>query len=44
MPMPRGPNRSNTMPETGLMKMPTAAAGSMIIPVSNALTPSEVCR
>ena len=41
--MTRGPNLSNTTPEMGLMMMPTAAAGSMAIPVSNAEAPSAVC-
>ena len=41
--MARGPNLSNTTPEIGLMMMPTAAAGSMAMPVSKAEAPSEVC-
>ena len=41
--MARGPNLSNTTPEMGLMMMPTAAAGSMAMPVSKAEAPSAVC-
>ena len=40
--MARGPKRSNTMPATGLRMMPTAAAGSMTMPVSKALAPRAV--
>ena len=42
--MARGPNLSNTTPEIGLMMMPTAAAGSMAMPVSKAEAPRAVCR
>ena len=41
--MARGPNLSKTTPEIGLMIIPTAAAGSIAIPVSNAEAPSAVC-
>ena len=40
MPTPRGPNLSNAAPATGLRMMPTAAAGSMTMPVTVADWPS----
>ena len=40
----RGPILSKTMPEMGLMMMPTAAAGSIAIPVSKAEAPRAVCK
>ena len=43
MEMARGPNLAKTTPEIGLMIIPTAAAGSMAMPVSNAEAPSAVC-
>jgi len=42
--MPRGPNLSNTMPDSGLMMMPTAAAGIMTRPVAAAEAPKTFCR
>ena len=44
MAMTRGPNRSNSMPLTGLRKMVATAPGVMRMPVSNAVSPSTFCR
>ena len=41
--MARGPNLSNTTPEMGLIRMPTAAAGSIAMPVCSAVAPIAVC-
>ena len=40
--MARGPNLSNTTPEMGLIRMPTAAAGSIAMPVCSAVAPIAV--